>query len=257
MIEWAGDSDEACPVNNPSWEGDAQCLGLVTSEQLRLHIDLIRNTAGNCAVEGTLANITGGLWTSPLTLAEVEVNPLTENLTASWTVSVGSLTITITINCARCGEGGIQTECCSNPIPFRLTLDWYGLPLNPIPGADDCFCTDGQFTLHYTTTGPILGAFVGWETAAIPWCAPNKVFGAGLPNVEYYGFALYCLTGVWSLVVSLMDINKVPILALSNTYSPDVSECEPFLLEFTSLLDPFASQCQPGIVPHHFNATIS
>jgi len=257
VIEWAGDSDEACPVSNPSWEGDAQCLGLVTSEQLRLHIDLIRNAAGNCAVEGTLDNLTGGLWSSQLTLDEVEVIPLTESLTASWTVSDGDLEITITINCARCGECGIQTECCSNPIPFQLTIDWQGLPVNPMPGADDCSCTDGQFALNYAQTGPILGAFAGWETALIPWCAPNSNFGAGIPAVHYYGFALYCLTGVWTLKVGLMDINGTEIVGLSFLQSPDVSTCEPFLLEWTTPMDPFNSQCQPGMVPHFYEATIS
>lgn len=146
---------------------------------------------------------------------------------------------------------GIEIDCCTSRIPSTLYAHILSEALNPIMGADNCFCNDGTFALNYTESSILNGGgFVGWESSQIPWGCPDTS-----QDQSYIIFGLYCLSGVWTFQWGVFDSTDTDIW--DGTLNNPTGPCDPVDLDFGGNHDMWLSNCQPGIVPHYQGVTVT
>ena len=238
----------------PKWDGDATCSGFGVLETVPIEIVLDRRTSDKECIITSSSYLTYDGTT--YYLSEQVVEPEPNVLSLEWTDIAlgGTLVLDFTVVCQLCGEcAGVSVDCCSNLLPRTLTAELTADPVNPIPGADDCSCTEGLYTLTFDSSSNVVGAGIAsWDSPLLNW---SPCTGGSSMSLTYWRISLYCLTSVWNVKFTFYDNTQTVIGSLSQTYNPTSETCDPLMLDFGSQ-DIFQSGCVPGIVPNNVRTEI-
>ena len=264
-LEWADESTcsddttlRATPGKRgtftPKWDGDAICQGFDFLKTVPIEIVLDRRTSDNECIMTTSSYVRYDGVTYNLTELVVEPEPNVLILEYEDIALSGTLVLDMTIVCQLCGEcAGVSVDCCTQLMPRTFTAELTADPVNPLPGSDDCSCTEGEYTLTFTGSSSALGAgYASWDSELLDWSPCTGHSGSSL---TYWRISLHCLTGVWNVVYTFYDNTQTVITTLSQNYSPTSQTCDPFYLDFGSK-DVFTSDCTSPYTPNFVRTEI-